>query len=75
MVNSVDNSFNQLQRIQQLALANLKERLLPVAQSQNQKTSVVPVQFNAVQQAGKSTAFALPTKTLPPRGSIVDKLV
>jgi hypothetical protein len=77
MVDPVDNSFNSLQRIQQLALANLKanQKVVQALVSQTQQsTAVVPVKFTGVPQTSKSIAFALP-KTPPPRGTFVDKLV
>jgi hypothetical protein len=78
MVDSIDsNSINSLRRIQELALSNLQanRKVAQTLINQTQQSSaVVKVNFNAVPQT-KNLAFSAGSKTPPPRGSIVDKLV
>ena len=76
MVDSIDGSFSSLQRIQQNALANLQSnrKIAQTLINQTQNGAVTQVKFNAVPQT-KNIGFSAGSKTPPPRGSIVDKLV
>jgi hypothetical protein len=79
MVDSVDNSYNSLQRIQQIALQNLQanRKISQALVNATQTTAVAKVNLSGVSQASKNVnvAFAATSKTPLPRGSIVDKLV